>query len=112
MATFADDGMIQRMENAPRPTAAEQARVNARAMALWQAEASAIGALTELVLLGPPGGAVGAAAWSREVRARLDRFRLAGSLRAENGGAEVLAVLERQIERTEAAAEALLAERG
>lgn len=111
MATFADESMIQRMERARMPTPEEQARINARALERWQVEAREIGALTEFVLIGPPGGADGAAAWSREARARLDKFRIAGSLRAENGGAEVLAVLERQIERTEAAAEALLRER-
>jgi hypothetical protein len=103
--------MIQRWERASRPSDVEQARIDARAREQRVIAAYEIAALTERVLLGPPGGGVGAAAWAQELRARLDRFRIGGSLRAENGGAEVLAVLKRQIQRTEAAAEALLAER-
>lgn len=111
MATYADAGMIQRWEQQPKPTAEEQARIDARARERRVIAAYEIAALTERVLLGPPDGAGGVATWAGEIRARLGRFKFVGSLRAENGGAEVLAVLDREIQRTEAAAEALLAER-
>lgn len=111
MATCADAGMIQRVENAPKPTAEEQTRINFRAWQQRQAAAKEIATLTERVLLGPSGGAEVVATWAKELRARLSRFWIGGSFRAQNGGAEMLAVLDREIQRTEAAAEALLAER-
>lgn len=112
MATYADAGMIQRWEQQPKPTTEERERIKFRAWQQRQAAAKEIAALTERVLLGPSGGAEVVAAWAKELRARLNRFWIGGTFRAQNGGAEVLAVLEREIQRTEAAAEALLAERG
>lgn len=112
MATYADEADIARWESRPQPTVQEQARINERHRAQREDEARRIGALTERVILGAPGGAKGTAAWAREVRAELDRFRVAGSLRAYDGGADVLVVLQRLIERKEASAAALLAEGG
>jgi hypothetical protein len=102
MATYADDADIARWESRRVLTAAEQARIDERFRKEHAEEAVRIGSLAERVILGPPGDTAAAAAWVAQTRTEIERFRLAGDLRAYNGGADVLVVLDQLIQRFEA----------